>query len=142
MADPMVRAAAVATRGNDVLVVQSGGEWSVPSVAVDVGETLAEAVARAVRTQTDLDALASPFMGWYEELPAARDAGPHDDEHTTGTHLIVMCFGAVVMDDRTPKAGPDVVEARWMAVWDFSELPLADGLAELLAEHGIIDTLT
>jgi len=29
-----------------------------------------------------------------------------------------------------------------MAVWDFSELPIADGLAELLAEHGIIDTLT
>lgn len=46
------------------------------------------------------------------------------------------------MDDRTPTAGPDVVEARWIAVWDFSELPLADGLAELLAEHGIIDTLT
>lgn len=169
VADPVVRAGAVATRGNDLLVVRGAssgpsGEgprasdaanaanaanaaWSVPSVAVRSGETLAEAVARAVRTQTGLDALGAPFLGWYEQLPSGAGRSPEEqpggaDHDADGVHQIVMCFGAVVMDDGPPTAGLDVVEARWMAVWDFSELPIADGLAELLAEHGIIDTLT
>jgi len=107
---------------------------------------MAEAVARAVRTQTGLDALGAPFLGWYEQLPSGPGRSPEEQlggaDDAGGVHQIVMCFGAVVMDDGPPTAGLDVVEARWMAVWDFSELPIADGLAELLAEHGIIDTLT
>lgn len=117
---------------------------------------MAEAVVRAVASQTGLDALTSPFMGWYEELPQPTElSGPttiaahtpsdgagDDPSAATVAHQVVMCFGAVVMDDRQPTAGPEVLEARWMAVWDFSELHLTDGLAELLADHGIIDTLT
>lgn len=135
---PVLRAAAVVAHGNDLLMVRSadgGGErgWSVPSAPVRSGETMVEAVVRAVRSLTGLDALCGTFLGWYEVMPVGSDRGtPHE---------VVACFRAVSLDPDEPTPGSGVIEARWMAAWDVSELPLADGLAELLAEHGFIDTL-
>ncbi|HMV74463.1 MAG TPA: NUDIX domain-containing protein, partial [Microthrixaceae bacterium] len=128
---PVLRAAAVVAHGNDLLMVRSadgGGErgWSVPSAPVRGGETMVEAVVRAVRSLTGLDALCGAFLGWYEVLPAESDRG------TTrrGTpHEVVACFRAVSLEPDEPTPGSGAIEARWMAAWDVSELPLADGLA-------------
>lgn len=135
---PVLRAAAVVAHGNDLLMVRSadGGAdrgWSVPSAPVRGGETMVEAVVRAVRSLTGLDALCGASLGWYEVLPVGSERGtPHE---------VVACFRAVSLEPDEPTPGSGVIEARWLAAWDVSELPLADGLAELLAEHGFIDTL-
>ena len=130
---PVLLVGAVATTGNDLLVVRRRsdhveGLWSVPTTPVAVGETLVEAAARSVKDQAALDGLAGPFLGWWESI--GRDH-----------HDVVACFRTVVLDQQDPVAGPDVVEARWMPVWDVAELPLTDGLAELLVDHDVIDTL-
>lgn len=130
---PVLSVGAVATTGNDLLVVRRRsddveGLWSVPTTAVTAGETMVEAAARSVAEQAGLGALSGPFLGWWESIG--------DDRHD-----VVACFSSVVLDRDEPVAGPDVVEARWMPVWDVAELPLTDGLAELLADHGVIDTL-
>lgn len=110
----------------------------MPSAPVRGGETMVEAVVRAVRSLTGLDALCGAFLGWYEVLPAESDRG----STRRGTpHEVVACFRAVSLEPDEPTPGSGAIEARWMAAWDVSELPLADGLAELLAEHGFIDTL-
>ena len=135
---PVLRAAAVVAHGNDLLMVRSadGGAdrgWSVPSAPVRGGETMVEAVVRAVRSLTGLDALCGTFLGWYEVMPVGSDRGtPHE---------VVACFRAVSLEPDEPTPGSGALEARWLAAWDVSDLPLADGLAELLAEHGFIDTL-
>lgn len=140
---PVLRAAAVVAHGNDLLMVRSadgGAErgWSVPSAPVRGGETMVEAVVRAVRSLTGLDALCGAFLGWYEVLPAESDRG----STRRGTpHEVVACFRAVSLEPDEPTPGSGALEARWLAAWDVSELPLADGLAELLVEHGFIDTL-
>jgi hypothetical protein len=36
-------------------------------------------------------------------------------------------------------AGPDVAEVRCMPVWDITEVPLEDGLAEFLADQQLIE---
>ena len=136
--DPVVRAGAVATRGNDLLVVRrdqgpTEGRWSVPVARIAGGETMVEAVVRAVATQCGLDALSGPFLGWFESI--------RSDDDRLVDHDVVACFQAGVLEDAAPVAGHDVAEASWMPVWDVAELPLVDGLAELLAEHGVIDTL-
>ncbi|UDY36373.1 NUDIX hydrolase [Dermatobacter hominis] len=137
MVDPVVVAGAVATRGNDLLVVRrdggpAEGRWSVPLARVAGGETMVEAAVRAVAEQTGLGALSGPFLGWYESIRTADPGGAHE---------VVACFTSVILDAVDPTAGAEVAEARWMPVWDVAELPLVDGLAELLAEHGVIDTL-
>lgn len=136
---PTLSAGAVVSRRNDLLVVRHHtgaieGRWSVPTAKVRRGEMLVEASVRAVGEDTGLPAVAGPFLGWYESL--ASDPAVEDG------HRITMCFGAVVLDDGEPVPGGDLVDARWMPVWDVSELPLVDGLVELLAENGVIDTLS
>ena len=131
---PELRVAAVATRVNELLMVRSDGQWSTPAAVLRLGETLVEAAVRAVRDGCGLDALSGPSLGWYESI------GP--DPTDPDGHVVVMCFTVVVLDDDEPTAGAGTEEACWLPVWDVSELPLDDGLAALLAEHDIIDTLT
>ncbi len=135
---PILLAGAVVMRRNDLLVIHVGEpparrRWSVPTAPVRPGESLVECAVRAVEGATGLPALSGEFLGWFESFPD----GTASDEN----HHVVMCFEAVVLDPVHPIPGPGVAEARWMPVWEVSELPLADGLADLLSEHGVIDTL-
>ena len=137
-AAPRVRVGAVCLRGDELLLVRSGhgpaaGTWDVPSDDVRPGELLAEAVVRVVGEQCALDGLCGPFIGWAESL----------DE---GTHDLVMYFDAIVLGERagvggSPDAEPTVAEQRSVPTWDVCELRLIDGLAEFLADHGIVDTV-
>jgi 8-oxo-dGTP diphosphatase len=136
---PALHVAAVALRGDDLLLVRHGpgaaGEWSLPGGPLELGETFAEAVVRHTGAQTGLeDALCGPFLGWSELI----------DDEDRAAHRVVMHFTAVVMD-----AGPDAsgtapaaaTEVRWTPVWTVPELRLTDGLAEFLADQEIIDTV-
>lgn len=136
---PALVAAAVVRRRNDLLVVRrtgrhGEGEWTIPTVAVRRGETLVEAAVRSVAECADLGGLAGPFIDWYESIDTAGDL--------TDSHEVVMCFDVLADGDGPPTAGDGFLEARWMPVWEVSELPLVDGLASLLADQGVIDTLT
>jgi 8-oxo-dGTP diphosphatase len=125
---------AVARRGDELLLVRRGhgpaaGEWSVPGGRVERGETLAEAVVRELEEETGLVGLCGPLLGWVERI---------DDAH----HFVILDFEVVVLGAEDPVAGSDAAEALWVPVWDVGELRLVEGLAEFLAEHGIIETLT
>lgn len=109
------------------------GRWRLPGGAVGAGETLAEAVVRTTGTDTGIDALCGPFVGWAE-LP---DAAPH---------VVTMYFEVVVLDppsiDRHSGAmpsGPLGAEVRCTPDWEVSELPVVPGLAEFLADQGLIE---
>ncbi len=130
---PEVCVGAVAVADGHLLMVRRGhgpaaGEWSVPGGRVERGETLAEAVVREVAEETGLEGVCGPFLGWVEGL------GP---DH----HHVVLDFVVVVDRDDTPVAGDDAVEAAWVPLSSVPDLRLVDGLAEFLAEHGVIDTL-
>lgn len=132
---PQVRVGAVCVRGDELLLVRSGhgpaaGTWDVPGDAVRAGELLAEAVVRVVGDQAGLEGLCGPFIGWAETL----------DEQV---HAVTMYFDAIVLGERdgTPDATPTVAERRSVPTWDVCELRLVDGLAEFLADQGIIETV-
>lgn len=131
---PEICVGAVAVRDDELLMVRRGhgpgaGEWSLPGGRVEPGETLAEAVVRELAEETGLDAVCGTFIGWVERL---------GDDH----HFVIMDFDVVVMGPDEPVAGSDAAEAAWVPVWDVPELRLVEGLAEFLAEHGVIETLT
>lgn len=134
MADrPEVCVGAVAVRGNDLLMVRRGhgpgaGRWSVPGGRVEAGETLAEAVVRETAEETGVAVVCGPMLGWVELV---------DDDH----HFVILDFEVVVMGADEPVAGTDATEARWVPVWEVPELRLVEGLAEFLADHGVIETV-
>ncbi|MGB3411354.1 MAG: NUDIX domain-containing protein [Microthrixaceae bacterium] len=132
---PRISVAAVVERRDEILLIRrsggpSAGEWSVPATLLDPLETMAEATVRALAGQTGYDAgLCGPFMGWTELI---------DDG--AATHQVVMFFRAVILDEE-PAAVGTAIEVRWTPAWDVPELRLVDGLAEFLADQGLIDTV-
>ena len=132
-ARPELCVGAVATRTNELLMVRRGtqpglGRWSVPGGRVEPGETMAEAVVRELAEETGLTGVCGALVGWTELLE------PY--------HYVVLDFAVTVLDGGDPVAGDDALEAAWVPVWTVPELDLVDGLAEFLADAGIIDTLT
>jgi 8-oxo-dGTP diphosphatase len=133
-AGPVLGVSAIVVDHDRLLLVRRGhgpaaGEWSVPGGKVERGEALVEAVTRELREETALEGVCGPLLGWNERL----------DEHG---HHVILAFEVTLVGGDQPRAGDDAVEARWVELPDVAELRLVDGLAELLADNGIIATFT
>ena len=131
---PVVAVGAVLVDHDRLLLVRRGrapaiGRWSVPGGRVEHGETLMEATVRELREETGLEGVCGPLIDWGEYFE-----GDH--------HSIIFDFEVTLVGDDQPVAGDDAVEARWVDLPDVGELPLVDGLAELLHDAGIIPTFT
>ena len=109
--------------------------WQSVTGSQEPGETLAEAVVRALGEQAGVaEAICGPFIGWAESIDTDTDID------TSQSHTLSMYFRAVLLDSTTQPAS-QAAEVRWIPSWDAAELGLADGLAEFLGEHGLIETL-
>jgi mutator protein MutT len=123
---------AIAVADDQLLLIRrgrgpAGGLWSVPGGRVEMGETLAEAVVRELAEETGLEAMCDQFVGWVERI---------GDDH----HFLILDFAVTVISTDPPRAGDDAAEAAWVPLDDVASLPLVDGLAEFLHEHGILAT--
>lgn len=133
-ARPEVCVGAVAVFDGSILMVRRGrgpaeGTWSVPGGRVEPGETLVEAVVRELAEETGLVGVCESLIGWAERL------GPD-------YHYVILDFAVTMMTDDDPVAGDDAAEACWVPLHDVAELALADGLAEFLHDHGILETFS
>jgi mutator protein MutT len=123
---------AIAVADDQLLLIRrgrgpAGGLWSVPGGRVEMGETLAEAVVRELAEETGLEAMCDQFVGWVERI---------GDDY----HFLILDFAVTVISTDPPRAGDDAAEAAWVSLDDVASLPLVDGLAEFLHEHGILTT--
>jgi 8-oxo-dGTP diphosphatase len=130
---PQVCVGAIAVADERLLLVRRGrgpaaGEWAVPGGRVEAGETLAEAVVREVSEETGLDVVCDELIGWVERM---------GDEY----HFVILDFRVQMLDDRAPVAGDDAAEVAWVPLHDVAEYGLVEGLAEFLADNGIIPTI-
>jgi 8-oxo-dGTP diphosphatase len=106
------------------------GRWSVPGGRVQLGETMAEAVLRELVEETGLEGVCGALLGWVERI---------DIDH----HFVIADFRVhLLADDQAPVAGDDAVEVSWVTLSEVGERrDLVDGLAEFLADHGVITTI-
>ncbi len=136
MADvrPEVCVGAIAVFDDSILLVRRGrgpaqGTWSVPGGRVEPGESLAEAVIRELAEETGLTGVCESLVGWAERM------GPD-------YHFVILDFSVTILTDADPVAGDDAAEARWVPLSEVADLTLADGLAEFLHDHGILETFS
>ncbi len=130
---PELCVGAVAVTAERLLLIRRGrppsaGQWSLPGGRVELHETLAEAVVREVKEETGLDVLCGGMVGWVERMGS--------DHHYVIMDFAVTPLGAL---DLTP--GDDADDARWVPLWEVSEVDLVDGLLDFLADHDVIDVL-
>ena len=130
---PEVCVGAIVVDDGDLLLIRRGrgpaqGEWAVPGGRVEAGELLAEAVVRELLEETGLEGICEDLVGWAERI------GP---DH----HHVILDFRVTLLERGEPTAGDDAAEAAWVPLVDVAELRLAEGLAEFLHDHGILDTI-
>jgi 8-oxo-dGTP diphosphatase len=131
---PTLGVGAVVVDHDRLLLVRRGrgpaqGEWSVPGGKVERGETLVEAVTRELREETGLEGVCGRLLGWAERIEP-------------DSHYVIMDFEVTLVGDDRPTAGDDAAEAAWVELHEVVDRPLVEGLAELLADNGIIATFT
>lgn len=102
------------------------GRWSVPGGRVERGETLTAAVERELAEETGVVAECGDLLGCVERI---------DEDH----HFVILDF-AVSVPSPAPeaRAGDDADEAAWVPLAEVPTLALVDGLADFLADHGVL----
>jgi 8-oxo-dGTP diphosphatase len=130
---PVLGISAIVQHDGDLLLVRrgrgpAGGRWALPGGHVEPGELLAEAVVRELREETGLEGACGRLVGYNQVFL---------DE----VHFVVLSFEVTVLERVPPTPGDDAADARWVPVSEVLELPLVDGLAEFLGDHGVLDTI-
>lgn len=139
MSGPAVVVAALCRNADEVLLERRGhgtaaGEWGLPGGPVRRGEMLAESVVRHVTEATGLTAICGPFLDWDETV---------DDER----HVVRLRFEAVVLAEPTgadPTGSESTgvaLELDWVPAPDLLGRRLEAGLAEFLADQGLLDAV-
>ena len=103
-----------------------GGGGSDVTATIDVmDEEEADQVLEELWEETELNGVCGPLVGWVEQMSV---------DH----HFVILDFRVVILDDGPPIAGSDADEAAWVDLASLDGVPLVDGLAWFLAEHGLV----
>jgi ADP-ribose pyrophosphatase YjhB (NUDIX family) len=95
---------------------------------VELGETMAEAVLRELAEEAGIDAVVNDVVGWVERI-------------SPEYHFVIVDFAVTALGEAQPVAGSDAADARWIPLWQVTELDLVDGLLDFLADHRVIECL-
>ncbi len=115
---PIVGVGGVVLSGGRVLLVRRShpplqGQWSIPGGAVELGETLEQAVIREVREETGVHVTTGAFLTTFDRI--ARDSDGRVQYHYVLTDFLCCPepTGA-----QQPAAGSDALEAAWVRLED------------------------
>lgn len=123
---PFLAVSAAIVRDGMILVVRRArspamGVFTLPGGVVEVGETLAEAVAREVLEETSLTIEPIGLAGFRETVV-------RDEEDRVERHFVILCFAARWLGGE-PVLNEELSEARWLRPDDLAALPTTPGLA-------------
>jgi ADP-ribose pyrophosphatase YjhB (NUDIX family) len=117
-------------RGGKVLVVRRARRpalnlYTLPGGAVELGETLTDAVIREVREETSLSVEPVALAGHREVI--ARDAQGRIERH-----FVILCFAARWLAGE-PILNDELDDARWVDPLELGAYRTTEGLAEIVA---------
>lgn len=129
-ARPILAVSTAVIRDGRVLLAQrakppGAGLYSLPGGLVEIGETVAEAAARELMEEVSVTAQPLGLCG-------ARDIIIPDDEGRISRHFVVLCYAARwIAGEGT--ISPEAADIRWMRQQDVQDLPITEGLVDIVA---------
>jgi 8-oxo-dGTP diphosphatase len=127
---PYLAVSAAIFRDGRVLIVRRAqppahGLYTLPGGAVEVGETLEQAVIREVREETALEIKPFQLAGYCQLI--ARDAAGKIERH-----FVILPFAARWIAGEV-SLNEELAEARWLLSEELSGLKTTEGLAQIIA---------
>jgi 8-oxo-dGTP diphosphatase len=127
---PFLAVSAAIMRDGKVLAVRRARKpalnlYTLPGGAVELGETLHEAVMREVREETQL--VIEPLA-----LAGEREVIVRDAQQRIERHFVILCFAARWLSGE-PVLNEELDDARWLEPPALAALKTTDGLAEIVA---------
>ncbi len=134
---PYLAVSAAIIREGKVLVVRRARKpafnlYTLPGGAVELGETLHEAVTREVREETQLTIEPLALAGHREVIV-------HDAQGKVERHFVILCFAARWIAGE-PVLNEELDDGRWLEPAALGGLKTTEGLAEIVtAAFGRLD---
>jgi 8-oxo-dGTP diphosphatase len=127
---PYLAVSAAIVRDGRILIVQRArapgkGLYSLPGGAVEVGESLEQAVVREVREETGLVIAPIGLAGLREVV--ARDVGGRIERH-----IVILAYAARWLSGE-PVLNDELSDARWLRLEEIEPLSTTEGLTEIVA---------
>ena len=127
---PYLAVSAAIFRDGKVLIVRRARKpalnlYTLPGGAVEVGESLTDAVIREVREETSLEI--EPVS-----LAGHREAIMRDKENRIERHFVILCFASRWLKGE-PILNSELDDARWIDPAELSAYRTTEGLAEIVA---------
>ena len=127
---PFLAVSAAIFRDGRVLIVRRARKpalnlYSLPGGAVEVGESLIDAVVREVREETQIDI--EPVA-----LAGHREAIVRDKEGRVERHFVILSFASRWLQGE-PVLNSELDDARWIDPAGLSAYKTTEGLAEIVA---------
>lgn len=118
---PIVGVGGVVVRDGAVLLVQRArepleGEWTIPGGAVEVGETLKDAVARELKEETGLEVRVLDLVDSFERIVP-------DEAGRARFHYVLLDYLCEPVSG-DPVASSDVRDVAWVRPEDFARYRL------------------
>jgi 8-oxo-dGTP diphosphatase len=130
---PIVGVGGIAIDGDRVLLVRRArqplmGEWSIPGGALEVGESLAEGVARELLEETGI---AVEVLEVVEVLNRMQRL-PAPDGRVKYHYVLIDYLCRPLAGSADPKPGSDASEARWVSRAEFADYALRPEMIEVI----------
>lgn len=132
---PYLAVSAAIFRNGKVLVVRRARKpalnlYTLPGGAVELGETLTDAVAREVREETSLKIQPVALAGHREVIV-------RDSQGRIERHFVILCFAARWLGGE-PVLNEELDDARWLDPPELAGYRTTDGLAEIVAAAAVL----
>jgi 8-oxo-dGTP diphosphatase len=116
----MVGVGGVVIDGGRALLIRRGstplqGQWSIPGGLLNVGETMAEGVARELAEETGVEVNVVELIEVFERIfpaPPGEDGSPGDPARPQ-YHFVILDY-LCELRGGTPAAGSDAAELAWV----------------------------
>jgi 8-oxo-dGTP diphosphatase len=127
---PVVGVGAVILDGTRVVLAKRGhpplqGEWSLPGGAVELGETLIEALVREVKEEVGLDVEVGPMVEVLDRLH-------HNDEGRVEYHYVIVDYLCRPQGNCDLSSGSDADAAQWVSVDDLASYRVRPKAVEVI----------